>query len=106
MCITQVDNSQATHILTCECNHLTFFGGDFVVAPNTINFDTVFGKFSRIGDNLSVLLTIASLLVFYWLVLFFLRRLDKRDVEKVRALFIIYIGYFHNQLLCSRLLIE
>ena len=68
----------------CGCNHLTFFGGDFVVAPNTIDFDTVFGKFaSNIGDNLAVLCTVIGLLVLYWLGLLLLRRMDKKDQSKV-----------------------
>ena len=70
--------------ISCGCNHLTFFGADFMVAPNTIDFNTVFNKFANIGDNLAVLLTVIALLILFWLGVLVLRRFDKADVEKVR----------------------
>ena len=74
-------------MVTCGCNHLTFFGGNFVVAPNTIDFDTVFAKFANIGDNLSVLGTIIGLIVVYWIGLVFFRRMDIKDLNKVKYVF-------------------
>lgn len=71
--------------MTCGCNHLTFFGGDYVVAPNTIDFKTVFSKFKTIGDNIAVLLTLCIIIVLYWIALLLLRRKDKSDLERVRC---------------------
>ncbi|CAD5121089.1 DgyrCDS9629 [Dimorphilus gyrociliatus] len=74
----QEDNSQ----VLCECNHLTFFGSNIIVAPNPIDFSSVFGKFKTIGDNIVVLAFIISILVLFWISLFILRKLDKSDEIK------------------------
>ncbi|XP_033737386.1 polycystic kidney disease protein 1-like 2 [Pecten maximus] len=64
----------------CESTHLTTFGTNVFVPPNTINFNTVWSKFS--ADNVAVISTVGGLLVVYFLVLFCVRRADKRDVTK------------------------
>lgn len=69
--------------VVCGCNHLTFFSADFMVAPNTIDFNIVFNKFADIGDNLAVLLTVIGLILLFWTGILVLRRLDKKDLEKV-----------------------
>ena len=74
--------SNTTH-LKCLCNHLTSFGGNFIQAPNPIDFDKVFTEFARLSEsgNISVLVTIAFLI--YFVALIFARRADKRDESKV-----------------------
>ena len=56
------------------------------MAPNTIDFRTVFSKFSTIGDNLAVLLTLCGTILLYWVVLLILRRKDKSDLERVSTI--------------------
>ena len=77
-------DSNTTH-LKCLCNHLTSFGGNFIQAPNPIDFDKVFTEFSNLAEsgNISVLVTIASFFLLYFVVLILARRADKRDVDKV-----------------------
>ena len=57
------------------------------MAPNTIDFRTVFSKFSTIGDNLAVLLTLCGTIILYWVVLLILRRKDKADLERVSTIY-------------------
>jgi hypothetical protein len=66
----------------CLCYHLTTFGTDFYVPPNTIDFNTVFTKFD-IAGNPSVFATIVSILGVYVLIGIFLRWKDKQDLIKV-----------------------
>ena len=77
-------DSNTTH-LKCLCNHLTSFGGNFIQAPNPIDFDKVFTEFSNLAEsgNISVLVTIACFFLLYFVVLILARRADKRDVDKV-----------------------
>ena len=63
----------------CLCNHLTSFGGGFVVAPNPIDFDKVFEGFKNLSDNIAVLATIVTAFAIYILLAILLRRMDKRD---------------------------
>ena len=78
--------SNTTH-LACRCNHLTSFGGNFIQAPNPIDFDKVFTEFANLAEsgNISVLVTIACAFLLYFVVLVFARRADKRDDDKVRT---------------------
>lgn len=79
---------QLKNKVVCECNHLTTFGSNLLVAPNPIDFSSAFGKFKRIGDNFAVLVLIISILIIFWCSLFVLRRVDKKDEEmwKMRSL--------------------
>ena len=76
--------SNTTH-LVCHCNHLTSFGGNFIQAPNPIDFDKVFTEFANLAEsgNISVLVTIVCAFLLYFVVLVFARRADKRDDDKV-----------------------
>ena len=67
------------------CNHLTSFGGNFIQAPNPIDFDKVFLEFTRLGEtgNISVLVTVASAFLLYFVALIFARRAHKKDKNKV-----------------------
>ena len=85
MPFVQVDSSSNRTHLKCLCNHLTSFGGNFIQAPNPIDFDKVFTEFTRLGEtgNVSVLITISCAFIMYFIVLIFARRADKRDENQV-----------------------
>ncbi|XP_066292394.1 polycystin family receptor for egg jelly-like isoform X1 [Branchiostoma lanceolatum] len=66
----------------CDCNHLTSFGSEMVVAPNTIDFSNVFAKFANLSDNAAVFSVVVSILLLYVILLVFTRRADKYDIIK------------------------
>ncbi|XP_064637018.1 polycystin-1-like protein 2 [Lineus longissimus] len=76
-----LDETTWKHTVCC-CNHLTSFGGDFVVPPNTIDFGSVFSKFKSLHENAAVFATVVTILCLYVLVLIWARRKDKKDVIK------------------------
>ena len=70
--------------MTCLCNHLTAFGGDVVVSPNTIDFVLVQQAFNSLDPgDLLVLITVCSAFLVYFVVLVIARRADNKDVLKV-----------------------
>ncbi|KAK7111719.1 hypothetical protein V1264_011307 [Littorina saxatilis] len=70
----------------CKCTHLTSFGSDAVVPPNTIDFSNVWAKFANLNENAAVFSVIISLLGIYVLLLIFLRYKDKQDLVKWGAM--------------------
>lgn len=70
----------------CLCTHLSAFGGDFLVAPNPIDFDQVWDAFSNILEtkNFVVLGTVCAMLGIYLIVVVLARRADQSDRQKVR----------------------
>ena len=83
----QVSRESNHSSLKCLCNHLTAFGGDILVAPNTIDFQLVQQAFDNVDpDDLLVLITLCSTFLFYFLVLVKARRADKVDATKVGAI--------------------
>jgi polycystin 1L2 len=64
----------------CLCYHLTMFGTDFYVPPNTIDFSTVFGKFRTLHENAAVFSTVLVILSVYALVAIYARHKDKKDL--------------------------
>ncbi|XP_078674701.1 polycystin-1-like protein 2 [Branchiostoma floridae x Branchiostoma belcheri] len=66
----------------CLTTHLTSFGADFIVPPNSIDFSTVFAKFANLSDNAAVFSTVIVMFGVYFIVVFFARKADKRDVLK------------------------
>ena len=70
--------------ILCKCNHLTSFGSDLLVAPNPIDFDSVFNNFDSLADNVAVLVLISTILGLYIIGCIFARRADKKDVLMVR----------------------
>jgi hypothetical protein len=58
---------------------LTSFGSDLLVAPNPIDFDSVFKNFGSIADNVAVLALISTILGAYIIGVIWARRADKRD---------------------------
>jgi len=66
---------------------LTSFGGEVLVAPNTIDFAAVKQTMENPDpSDLLVLFTVCSVSLVYFLVLLFARRADKKDIVKVFAL--------------------
>ena len=74
--------------ILCKCNHLTSFGSDLLVAPNPIDFDSVFNNFGSLADNVAVLALISTILGVYILGVIWARRADKRDLLMVRAFYV------------------
>ncbi|XP_035680498.1 uncharacterized protein LOC118418574 [Branchiostoma floridae] len=70
---TTVDHTQ------CLTTHLTSFGSDFMVPPNSIDFSTVFAKFANLSDNAAVFSTVIVMFGLYFIIVFFLFKADKRD---------------------------
>ena len=73
-------NANETH---CLCTHLTSFGGDFVVAPNSIDWDAVSAGFTNLDENPVVFAVVVSIIAVYFIVLLWVRRLDKKDLKEV-----------------------
>ena len=56
------------------------------VAPNQIHFDTVFDDLdTKLADNYAVLVTLVVAVVLYVVGVVWARRMDRKDVEKVRG---------------------
>ena len=68
----------------CLCNHLTSFGGDFVVPPNSIDWDAVAAGFSNLDENPIVFAVVLSIICIYFIVLLWVRRKDRKDLEEVK----------------------
>ena len=81
----QVGPNSDTGTLQCLCSHLSAFGGDFLVAPNPIDFDKVWDAFSNIMEtkNFLVLGTVCVILGLYIIAAVFARRADRNDSQKV-----------------------
>ena len=75
-------------MLQCLCNHLTSFGGGFLVAPSPINFDEVFTGFSNLSStgNIGVIAAVASIVLVYIIGVVLARRADRKDEFRVRKI--------------------
>lgn len=70
--------------MECLCNHLTSFGGEILVAPNSVDFDAVKKTLENLDPkDMLVLATVCFVFLVYFLVLLVARRADKRDAAKV-----------------------
>ncbi|XP_022790315.1 polycystic kidney disease protein 1-like 2 [Stylophora pistillata] len=78
-------NSTST-ALQCLCNHLTSFGGYFVVTPNRLDFDKVLRFRSDDQKDYIVIMAVSVVFLVYFIVLIPARKADKRDLEKVGPL--------------------
>ena len=58
------------------------FANSFFVAPNSIDFSSVFLKFSPLSQA-AVLGALSGIFLIYFIVIIFLIRLDRRDTLKV-----------------------
>ena len=69
---------------------MTSFAADFFIAPNPIDIDKVIEGFKNIKDNVSVVILISLLIGCYILLLVYLRKVDKRDAEKVCLVLLLF----------------
>jgi len=85
----QVGDDTNDKLLHCRCNHLTAFGGGFVIAPNPIDLDKVFTEFSRLGEtgNYLVVVMVCAIFGVYLLVLIWARKADVLDERKASFIF-------------------
>ena len=81
----QVDAATNRKQILCRCNHLTSFGSDLLVAPNPIDFDSVFQNFGSLAENVAVLALISTILGVYIIGAIWARRADRRDDLLVRV---------------------
>ena len=84
--IFQVDAATNREQIVCYCNHLTSFGSDLLVAPNPIDFDSVFSNFGSLAENVAVLALISIILGLYVIGVIWARRADRKDDLKVFAI--------------------
>ncbi|KAI8514730.1 hypothetical protein Bbelb_073210, partial [Branchiostoma belcheri] len=71
-------NTTVSHT-QCLTTHLTSFGSDFIVPPNSIDFSTVFAKFANLSDNAAVFSTVIVMFGIYFIIVYFLFKADKLD---------------------------
>ena len=69
--------------ILCYCSHLTSFGSNLFVAPNPIDFDSVFKNFGSLAENIAVLALISTILGVYITCVIWARRADKKDLLMV-----------------------
>lgn len=79
----QVTNETTILQTVCASTHLTSFLSDFIVPPNTIDFNTVWSKFANLGENAAVFSTVISLIGIYIIIIIWGRHMDKKDILKV-----------------------
>ncbi|KAL9966015.1 hypothetical protein ACROYT_G024022 [Oculina patagonica] len=79
----QVLSATLNGSINCSCNHLTSFGGSLLVKPNPIDFDKVLVEFKNLEEtgNVAVVVTVAVVLLCYFMVLVIVRKEDKLDVR-------------------------
>lgn len=79
-----VVGAQATlRAMHCRCNHLTSFGSEAVVTPNTVNLISGAAKFSELADNPLVFILIVLIWTAYFIGLRFASLADQRDEARV-----------------------
>jgi hypothetical protein len=81
----QVGSLTTVKSTECLCTHLSTFGSDFYVPPNTIDFKTVFKKFKKLHENAAVFSTVIVILALYVMAAIWARRKDEHDLVKVSA---------------------
>lgn len=88
----QVGNGIIKWNIECLCIYLIFFGGDFVVFLNMIDFFNVWVKFVNLNENVVVFFIVVVLIGVYIMLLIWFCYMDKRDIIKVLQIF--YILFF------------
>lgn len=63
------------------------FAGGFFVAPNPIDFAKAFAGFSNLAENPVAFATVLSIFGVYLLLLFWARREDRKDIQRVSSRF-------------------
>ena len=76
--------SVTTEMVVCQTSHLTAFGSDFFVPPNTIDFSAAYSDLgSKLAENNAVLIMLSVTLAAYIVIGVWARYMDKKDVSKV-----------------------
>lgn len=92
----QVGNGIIKWNIECLCIYLIFFGGDFVVFLNMIDFLNVWVKFVNLNENVVVFFIVVVLIGVYIMLLIWFCYMDKRDIIKVLQIcyiFFIFVLY-------------
>ncbi|XP_063443914.1 polycystin-1-like protein 2 [Mytilus trossulus] len=76
-----VSNETTIWKTKCLSTHLTSFGGDFAVPPNTIDFSNVWAKFD-LTSNAAVFSTVIALIGIYIIGIIWAQHMDKKDLLK------------------------
>ena len=82
---TGVRTGNKTNLKKVQCfsTHLTSFGSDFFVPPNTIDFGSAYSNLgAKLADNYAVLLTICLLIAAYIIIGVWAHFKDRQDVKK------------------------
>lgn len=87
--LLQVSNETTIWKTKCLSTHLTSFGGDFAVPPNTIDFSNVWAKFD-LTSNAAVFSTVIALIGLYIIGIIWAQHMDKKDLLKVSSVILIY----------------
>ncbi|CAF1470524.1 unnamed protein product [Adineta ricciae] len=66
----------------CLSTHLTTFAGGFLVLPAPVNWNYVFAN-ADFNRNKTIYLTVICISILYFLLLFYARHKDKKDMEKL-----------------------
>ena len=83
--ISKVEEVINNSDMKCVCNHLTSFGGGYLVPPNDVSFVKVFRELrspNESGKFLVLAILLATLLL-YLVTIVFARREDQKDRAKV-----------------------
>ncbi|XP_022803108.1 polycystic kidney disease protein 1-like 2 [Stylophora pistillata] len=72
--------------LKCACNHLTSFGGAYLVPPNDLSFVKVLQELRSPNDSgkFLVLVVLIATILLYLVAIIFARREDRRDKAKIQ----------------------
>ena len=100
MFVPQVSATSSPQKTICLCNHLTWFGGGLLVAPNTFNVERELLKLKNIHEYPALLATVCTIVALYVLVLIWARKRDKRDAQKVfEGVFLFSYSCTHSHIL-------
>ena len=79
----QVHNQSTENLQRCQCTHLTWFGGDIFIPPNSLNIKASIAKLPEIYKHPALLATFCVIIGLYILGLLWARRKDRKDIAKV-----------------------
>ena len=82
MTTTQFQREIQAPVREKKVTRATFAGGFFVM-PNPIDFSKAFAGFANLADNPVTFATVLSIFGVYLILLFWARREDRKDVERV-----------------------
>ena len=77
--------------IACSCSHLSQFGGNLLVRPNTLNVAHSLEQLLHPWDNPVGIATVGGVWLLYFLLMLWARRRDNIDAIMVCECFIFYI---------------